>query len=105
MLTEIEINRGTLHRYRGNLEQAIRHHDQAATFAENAYFSDVTFPENAAHYHAAFEGARFREPADFKIHGFVAFAAFDGTTFERRLMLEQPGERADERFCPLNQSR
>jgi hypothetical protein len=81
-----------------NREENKRVSFRAAIFREYVDFSGAIFPQNAAQYQSVFEGARFREPANFKCVNFSAFAAFDGAVFERRLMLSEPGESAYSNF-------
>ena len=73
------------------IEGAGRVDFRAATFVENALFSDAIFPSEADRYHGAFEGARFHKLADFKILKLSAFSAFAGADFERELLLANSG--------------
>jgi len=63
---------------------------RTATFEAYADFSRCAWPERAEDQHAAFEGARFRDVADFNSQRFTAFALFDGADFQRPVRLADP---------------
>jgi hypothetical protein len=55
-----------------------------------ADFSDAVWPEKLEDQHAAFEGCRFRDVANFKTKDFSAFSLFDGAVFGNNLLLTEP---------------
>jgi len=63
---------------------------RAAEIRGYADFSGVTWPAKAEDQHAAFEGCRFRDVANFKTADFCAFALFDGAEFKGRVLLTEP---------------
>jgi hypothetical protein len=63
---------------------------RAAEVASYADFSDAVWPEKLEDQHAAFEGCRFRDVANFKTKDFSAFAMFDGAVFANNLLLTEP---------------
>jgi len=65
---------------------------RAAEVKGYADFSGATWPTKLENQHAAFEGCRFRDVANFKTEGFSAFALFDGAEFKGRVLLSDPGE-------------
>lgn len=65
---------------------------RAAEVRGYADFSGARWPLKAADQHAAFEGCRFRDAADFRTDGFNAFALFDGAEFSGRVLLVGPAE-------------
>ena len=66
-----------------------RAHFEAAEFKGYVAFKSARW-NDATHYGGAFEGARFRDVADFKTSNFHAFAAFDSAKFDRHLLLSDP---------------
>lgn len=63
---------------------------RAAEVRGYADFSGAIWPEKLEDQHAAFEGCRFRDVADFKTKDFTAFALFDGAEFKGRVLLAEP---------------
>jgi hypothetical protein len=66
---------------------------RAAEVKAYADFSGAQWPERFEEQHAAFEGCRFRDVADFKTPDFSAFGLFDGAEFKGRVLLLDPGDR------------
>ncbi|MEM7660875.1 MAG: pentapeptide repeat-containing protein [Pseudomonadota bacterium] len=64
----------------------------AAEFQGYASFYKASWDATGqkVHYGGAFSAARFRDVADFKTHSFWSFAAFDGATFEKTLLITPP---------------
>ena len=67
---------------------------QDAIFSDTVSFSQTDLPAGKA-AHRAFSATRFKEPARFEEFDLTAFAAFDGATFEKGLIVDDPGQDAD----------
>lgn len=64
----------------------------AVEFRNLASFREVEWA-NDKYFYLTFRGSRFRDTADFSTKNFSAFSAFEGATFERRLLLTDPDEK------------
>lgn len=66
----------------------------AAVFDKLSSFERVSWPADARHWHAAFDGAVFHGTLNLYGAGFRSFAAFDGATLERGLQFDETDERS-----------
>ncbi len=66
----------------------------AAVFARLTSFAHIIWPDDARHWHRAFDQAVFEDVVSFQGAGFRCFAAFDGATFEGGLQLDEMEETA-----------
>lgn len=64
----------------------------AAVFEKLVSFRQITWPDAARDWHAAFNQVLFRGTAVFKGSKFKALAAFDGATFERGIQIDDVSE-------------
>jgi len=68
---------------------------QSSNFNEKAFFKNSSFSDNALHTHAAFRGTTFMEQADFRDLDFIPYNAFDGTEFQKRVILPDAGDKIE----------
>lgn len=65
-----------------------------AVFGKVGSFERILWPDDARHWHSAFDQTLFRGTASFTGAGFMRYAAFDGATFERGVQIDDATERA-----------
>lgn len=66
----------------------------AAVFDKLASFERILWPDDARHWHSAFDQTLFRGTLALSGAGFMSFAAFDGATLERGIQIDDASEAA-----------